>query len=102
MIKSSTWQGEIKFQLFVCTNSELTGNLYRVVLTSTLPPEVPQAIKDRLHEFDQQVGLLVPKPLPDLPRIPLELLPTVVTHMELHYLDKQELTVEQFKAAKTW
>ena len=76
--------------------------LYRVVLTQKLPPNCPQAVADRLHEFDQQVGLLVPKPLPDLPQIPLELLPNVVTQMELHYLGKQELSVEQFKAAESW
>ena len=76
--------------------------LCRIVLTPTLPHDCPQAVKDRLREFDQQVGLLVPKPLPDLPRIPLELLPNVVTQMELHYLDKQGLSIEQFKAAKAW
>ena len=63
---------------------------------------VPKAVAEKLPGLEQPMGLLVPKALPDLPQVPLELLPGVITQMGLSYMGEQQVPAQDYQAAKAW
>lgn len=71
-------------------------------MTSKIPELLPKAVSERLPELEQHIGLLVPKKLPDIPSVPMELLQSVVTTVDLNYLGQQEISVQDYEAAKAW
>lgn len=74
----------------------------RLVLDCTPSCEATDAAIERLAEFDQQLALLVPKLLPEIPEIPLELVPGIVTKFRLEYLRMEEMSIKDYEGAQKW
>lgn len=82
--------------------ADLMHLVCRIALSSQIPPELSRQVAEKLLGLEQQIGLLVPKPLPELPQVPLELLPSVVTTMGLQYAGEGKFSLQQYEAAKAW
>ena len=74
----------------------------RISLVTPLPPHMSPALAERLPELNQPIGLLVPKQLPELPSIPLELLPSVCTQLNVRYIGPRQVPVRDYETAKAW
>ena len=57
---------------------------------------------EKLPELEQPLGLLLPQALPELPPIPMQLLPGLVSLMELQHLGPRCISAEDHKAAMLW
>ena len=76
----------------------------RLKLTTEVPPteELAKSVAEKLPELEQPLGLLLPQPLPELPPIPMQLLPGLVSLMQLQHLGARRVPVEDHKAAMLW
>ena len=71
-------------------------------MKSELPRNPSRRLKEHLPEIKQNIGLLTPKPLPDMPAVPLELLTGLVTKLKVHSLGQQEISKLDYEAAQEW